>query len=43
MIGTFEKFEVTHGSFGQQYTTIDGQVGSRRDREIWSEFSGHAA
>ena len=26
MIGTFENFEVTHGSFGQQYTTIDGQV-----------------
>jgi hypothetical protein len=23
--GTFENFEVTFGSFGQQYTTIDGQ------------------
>jgi len=26
MIGTFENFKVTHGSFGQQYTTIDGQI-----------------
>jgi hypothetical protein len=26
MIGTFDKFELTHGSFGQQYTTIDGEV-----------------
>ena len=25
MIGTFESFELTHGSFGQQYTTIDGE------------------
>jgi hypothetical protein len=25
MIGTFEKFELTFGSFGQQYTTIDGR------------------
>jgi hypothetical protein len=24
MIGGFEGFELTHGSFGQQYTTIDG-------------------
>jgi hypothetical protein len=24
-IGTFESFEMTFGSFGQQYTTIDGQ------------------
>lgn len=24
-IGTFENFELTFGSFGQQYTTIDGQ------------------
>jgi hypothetical protein len=24
MIGTFGGFEVTYGSFGQQYTTIDG-------------------
>ncbi len=23
--GTFEGFEVTHGQFGQQYTTIDGR------------------
>lgn len=26
MRGTFEGFKVTFGSFGQQYTTIDGQV-----------------
>lgn len=26
MTGTFEGFKVTFGSFGQQYTTIDGQV-----------------
>lgn len=26
MKGTFQSFRVTHGSFGQQYTTIDGQV-----------------
>jgi hypothetical protein len=26
MIGTFENFKVTHGSFGQQCTTIDGQT-----------------
>ena len=26
MTGTFEGFRVTFGSFGQQYTTIDGQV-----------------
>lgn len=26
MIGTFEEFEVTFGSLGQQYTKIDGQV-----------------
>jgi hypothetical protein len=26
MTGTFERFEVTFGSFGQQYTAIDGQV-----------------
>ena len=26
MTGTFQNFRVTHGSFGQQYTTIDGQV-----------------
>jgi hypothetical protein len=25
MIGTFENFEVAFGSFGQQYTTIDGR------------------
>jgi hypothetical protein len=25
MTGTFQKFELTLGSFGQQYTTIDGQ------------------
>ena len=24
MIGTFENFELTFGSFGQQYATIDG-------------------
>jgi hypothetical protein len=24
-IGTFETFELTHGSFGQQYSTIDGR------------------
>ena len=24
-IGTFEDFELTFGSFGQQYTTIDGR------------------
>jgi hypothetical protein len=24
MTGTFETFELTFGSFGQQYTTIDG-------------------
>ena len=26
MIGTFQNFEVTHRSFGPQYTAIDGQV-----------------
>jgi hypothetical protein len=26
MRGTFEGFELTFGSLGQQYTTIDGQV-----------------
>ncbi|HWV98502.1 MAG TPA: hypothetical protein VNZ64_02300 [Candidatus Acidoferrum sp.] len=26
MIGTFEEFELTFGSFGQQYRTIDGRV-----------------
>lgn len=26
MIGIFERFEVRHGSFGQQYTRIDGRV-----------------
>ena len=26
MTGTFQSFKVTQGSFGQQYTTIDGQV-----------------
>jgi hypothetical protein len=26
MTGTFEGVDVTHGSFGQQYTRIDGQV-----------------
>ena len=25
MIGTFEKLELTFGSFGQQYATIDGR------------------
>ena len=25
MTGTFENFELTFGSFGQQYTTIDGR------------------
>ena len=25
MIGTFENFELAFGSFGQQYTTIDGE------------------
>jgi hypothetical protein len=25
MIGTFEKFELAFGSFGQQYSTIDGR------------------
>ena len=25
MIGVFEGFELTFGSFGQQYTTIDGR------------------
>jgi hypothetical protein len=25
MIGTFERFELTFGSFGQQYTTLDGR------------------
>jgi hypothetical protein len=25
MIGTFENFELTFGSFGQQYTPIDGR------------------
>ena len=25
MIGTFEDFELAFGSFGQQYTTIDGK------------------
>lgn len=24
MMGTFQRFEVTHGSFGHQRTTIDG-------------------
>ena len=24
MKGTFQSFEVTHGAFGEQYTTIDG-------------------
>ncbi|HEV2395033.1 MAG TPA: hypothetical protein VG146_22005 [Verrucomicrobiae bacterium] len=24
MTGTFQRFEVTHGSFGEQHTTIDG-------------------
>jgi hypothetical protein len=24
MTGKFQKFEVTHGSFGEQHTTIDG-------------------
>ena len=26
MIGTFEGLKLTFGSFGQQYTSIDGQV-----------------
>ena len=26
MTGTFQGFDITFGSFGQQYTTIDGQV-----------------
>jgi hypothetical protein len=26
MIGTFEGFELAFGSFGQQYSTIDGQT-----------------
>ncbi len=26
MTGTFQSFRLTHGSLGQQYTTIDGQV-----------------
>ena len=26
MTGTFQSYRVTHGSFGQQHTTIDGQV-----------------
>jgi hypothetical protein len=25
MVGTLERFEVTHGSFGQQFCTIDGR------------------
>jgi hypothetical protein len=26
MIGTFQSFQVAHGPFGHQYTTIDGRV-----------------
>ena len=26
MIGTFEDFHVTHGSFGEQFTKINGQI-----------------